>query len=180
MANEIEMLKKIILYISYICKDKPNFGATHLNKILYFVDFIHFKMAGKSITGAEYFKLERGPAPRLLVPAREELIASGELKIEDRQLPGNYSQKRPVAVNSIDESFLEGYQIALIKEIADIACGTTATVLSELSHKHLAWELADLKEPIPYFTIHCTKINPITASSKNWAINLLKKRREAA
>jgi hypothetical protein len=70
-------LKELILYISQKCASDPNFGAIKLNKILYFSDFASFAHYGEPITGAEYQKLEQGPAPRRMVPVRNEMQRSG-------------------------------------------------------------------------------------------------------
>lgn len=177
MVQDLNTLKKLILYIAELCKDKSNFGATHLNKILYFSDFFHYKYTGKSISGASYFKLERGPAPRHLIKASEELIADGRLEIKEVPTLGGYKQKRSVPIGFVDDTFLEDWQKELIASIADQACDQKATILSLISHKHLAWELAELHQDIPFFTIHCTQVNQITTSSKNWAIQLASKAR---
>lgn len=35
-------------------------------KLLYFLDFTHFKQTGKSVTGLDYFAWARGPVPKKL------------------------------------------------------------------------------------------------------------------
>jgi uncharacterized phage-associated protein len=35
-------------------------------KLLYFLDFIHFKQTGKCVTGLDYYAWKRGPVPKKL------------------------------------------------------------------------------------------------------------------
>lgn len=177
---DTEKLKELILFISDHCKDKPMFGATHLNKILYFADFLHYKYTGRPISDSEYFKLEAGPAPKQLVPAREQLIGAGLLEIRERPTLSGYIQKRPTPTGDVSTTFLTDEQKQFIRDIANQACTFTASDLSGLTHKHLAWQLAGNRDDIPFFTIHCTKVNAITAISKNWALELYRCKRVAA
>src|SRR5271157_2942127 len=79
-------LAELILYISQRCALDPKFGATKLNKILYFSDFIAYADLGYGITGVEYSHRELGPAPTRLRPIRDHLIKSGQLRLETRRL----------------------------------------------------------------------------------------------
>ncbi|MFC1858011.1 Panacea domain-containing protein [Thermodesulfobacteriota bacterium] len=45
-------------------------------KLLYFLDFIHFKHTGKSVTGLDYYAWQMGPVPRDLY----EEISGGNKK----------------------------------------------------------------------------------------------------
>jgi len=66
-------LGELMLYVAWKCADDPKFGATKLNKILYFSDFLSFLRTGEAITGSEYVKQKNGPIPKHLVPVRESL-----------------------------------------------------------------------------------------------------------
>ena len=41
-------------------------GKTKLFKLLYYLDFVHFKETGRSVTGRDYFAWQFGPAPSSL------------------------------------------------------------------------------------------------------------------
>jgi hypothetical protein len=72
---------ELVLYVTRGLRNDRAGGATKLNKALYFSEFAHMRARGRPITGAEYQRLERGPAPRSLVPVREALIARGDAAI---------------------------------------------------------------------------------------------------
>lgn len=58
--------EKLINATRYFAKHTKYCGKTKLLKLLYFLDFCHFKATGKSVTGLEYYAWKRGPVPRSL------------------------------------------------------------------------------------------------------------------
>lgn len=171
MIPDLTKLKRAIMFVCDFCRDKPSFGSTHLNKILYYADFEHYKYTGRSITDAEYFKLPHGPAPRHMIPAIKQLIDEGVLDIKETPLMG-YTQKRPTPLTGAAIPEFEGLENELLVKYSERACSVTSNDLSKGSHEHTGWALADLKEEIPYHTIHCTGVNPITEDSRTWASEL--------
>ena len=65
--------RELLVYIANKCENDIYFGATKLNKILFYSDFICYYMHGKPITGAEYKALQRGPVPTILKRIREQM-----------------------------------------------------------------------------------------------------------
>ena len=57
---------KKINAILYFCQNTKHLSQTKLYKLLFFLDFLHFKEAGRPVTDLEYFAWERGPVPRKL------------------------------------------------------------------------------------------------------------------
>lgn len=55
--------EKLINAITYFAEHTKYCGKTKLLKLLYLLDFCHFKQTGKSVTGLEYFAWEKGPVP---------------------------------------------------------------------------------------------------------------------
>lgn len=55
--------EKLINAIIYFAQQTKKCGKTKLMKLLYFLDFMHFKQTGRSVTGLEYYACERGPVP---------------------------------------------------------------------------------------------------------------------
>ena len=72
------------------CADDPPFGATKLNQILWLSDFMTYARYATPITGVEYQRLAKGPAPHCLVPVRKTLVEAGALVISKRQTFGGY------------------------------------------------------------------------------------------
>ncbi len=58
--------EKLINAIIYFAKHTKKCGKTKLMKLLYFLDFMHFKQTGKSVTGLDYYAWKMGPVPKTL------------------------------------------------------------------------------------------------------------------
>jgi hypothetical protein len=163
-SQDEKKLAELILYISQKCADDPCFGATKLNKILYFSDFLHYGNHGKPITGVEYQKLPYGPAPRRLIPVRDALIASGELGIQVVGLRNGGTQKKPVNLREPDLSKFSGTEIAQVDSVIDCFSGTNTDKISELSHRMIGWQVVEENETIPYSTVFIS--NPKLSNSE--------------
>ncbi|MDA0264392.1 MAG: Panacea domain-containing protein [Chloroflexi bacterium] len=151
-----EKFKELILYISEACRAHPIFGATKLNKILFFSDFIAYEDLGSSITGAEYMALEFGPAPREMIPIREEMVLNGDIVIERRG-----SQTRLVPERPPNSEIFSPEERAIVDRLIELLKCQDAEWISELSHKFLGWRAAWAETlytggwaTIPYETVH--------------------------
>lgn len=145
-------LRELILYVSQKSSDDPRFGATKLNKILYFADFIAYRLHGKPITGAEYQRLSWGPAPKRLRPIRDRMVEDRELAVEERKFYER-EQHRTVALRDPDIGVFSREEIALVDEIIRVLWEHTGSDVSRLSHT-VAWEIVDDGESIPYEAAH--------------------------
>ena len=144
-------LRELILYIALCCERHARFGATKLNKILYYADFISYARYGEAITGADYMKLPNGPAPVRLVPVRNEMIGRQEIVIREKRF-GNIAQHRIIALREPDLRGFKGRDIALVDEVIQALAARTADEVSDLSHG-IAWRIADERGLIPYEAI---------------------------
>lgn len=142
-------LRELALYISEKSSGDESFGATKLNKLLFYADFLHYLNFGDAITGADYFRLKNGPAPKRWLPIREKMIQDGDAKIMEAEFHG-FPQDR---VMPLRKPVLDGFtaaQIALVDRIIALHAGKTAKEISDESHDFVGWYLADNKEVIPY------------------------------
>jgi hypothetical protein len=144
-------LRELILYISQKCSDDPTFGATKLNKLLFYSDFFSYYRHGQPISGIEYQKLPNGPAPKKLVPVREEMVNCRDLTMQTVNFFSK-QQHRCVPHRDADLSQFTGRDIALVDELINDLWGKTATEVSKLSHQR-AWRIAKDRESIPYQAI---------------------------
>lgn len=71
----LENVKNIILYLVRHVQASKLF----LNKILFYIDFLHFKKHGVSITGLKYIPLQYGPCPERFQDIFQRLIYEGIL-----------------------------------------------------------------------------------------------------
>lgn len=63
---------RLINAVLYFAESTEYCGKIKLFKLLYLMDFEHFRMTGKSITGAEYSAWRMGPVPTVLYDQWDE------------------------------------------------------------------------------------------------------------
>lgn len=153
LREEDRKLAELILYISHKCTNDLYFGATKLNKILYFSDFFAFGKWGSSITGAEYQNLPKGPAPRHLVPVREVMESHKEIAIQPLRFSNGKTQHRTIPLREPDLSFFSGQEIALVDDVIQRLANMDAQATSDLSHRMVGWNMTTVGETIPYASI---------------------------
>jgi uncharacterized phage-associated protein len=131
--------EKLINAIIYFATHTKYCGKTKLLKLLYFLDFKHFKQTGKSVTGLDYFAWKMGPVPRELF---EEL--SGDMKPDLRsaihKLPEEGFQKiRPK--KRFDDQYFSKKEMKLFEDISFIFDDAKADDMVESTHlKNEPWD----------------------------------------
>ena len=143
-----EKFRELVIYIAQRCQKAEYFGATKLNKILYRVDFEAFRRLGRPVTGAVYFRLPNGPAPKALVPVRDSLVSEGAILIEDRPM-GNRVQHRVVPLRDPDVSLFTAAELRLTDEVVKDLWSATADEASNASHD-IVWSSRQDRDLIPY------------------------------
>lgn len=160
VPNKDRRFKELVIYISDKCANKPTYGATVLNKILWAADFISFQNTGKPITGEKYQRLERGPAPVRLKPVRTQMVEDGDIHIREVKT-GKYTQHQIVPLRSADLSMFTGDDIALVDEIIETLCHMNGAEISDWSHMR-GWKTRYDGDPMPYESCFLSD-EPVTA-----------------
>lgn len=157
-----EKFKELLLYLATQCEGDRYFGATKVNKQLFFADFLAYANLGRPITGAEYMALEFGPAPRRLRPLREELIEDGDLSLDRRKY-----QERIVAHRPPNLKVFTKQELKIINQVIEELRGNDANDVSQLSHRFLGWAAARAEGQatgenvtIPYSTVFVSNAAP--------------------
>lgn len=152
MNFDHEKFSELLLYIADQSVDDPDFGATKLNKILFFSDFLAYSEFGAPVTGAVYQKLDHGPAPKPLLPIQAELIKEGAAQVVP-VARARFTQKRLVALRAPKLDSFSADEVSLVDDIIAQLRGRTAVDVSRISHDwSLGWQVAKTGEEIPYMT----------------------------
>ena len=155
--------KELLLYAAGRCEEDPRCGSTKLNKILFFSDFYAYGLTGQPITGAEYKALERGPAPRFLLPIRQQMEENGELVLRKMERFGR-EQHRVLPLREPDLSMFSGAEIAIVNDVIENILPLTGKDISELTHGLRGWQIARPQEEIiPYETVFLSDDAPTKA-----------------
>ena len=144
-----DKFKEFVLYIARQSEGDARFGATKLNKLLFFSDFLAYKLFGNPITGQNYFRLDHGPAPRRSLPLKEKMIEDSDCIEVERDYFGR-RQKVVIALREPDLSAFSGREIALVDQLIKECAHLNATEISGESHGFVGWQIADDEEDIPY------------------------------
>ena len=141
--------RELILHIAALSKEDPRFGATKLNKLLFYADFGCYRILGSPITGATYQHLPAGPAPRELLLARKSLEDSGRASVEDCPYFDG-TQKRLVPNEEADLSLFTVEELKIVQDVVEEFWSFNARRISEYSHSEWAWVVTEDYENMSY------------------------------
>lgn len=131
--------EKLINSIIYFAKNTNFCGKTKLLKLLYFLDFRHFKQAGKSVTGLDYYAWDMGPVPKGLYNELTDNMNT-DLKKAIQDLPKEGFQKI-CPKKKFDPQYFSGREMKLLKETAFIFKDAKADEMVESTHlKNEPWD----------------------------------------
>ena len=113
-----------------------------LNKMMFYIDFKHFKKFGKSITGSDYVAMQYGPCPKDFYAILQEMIEDGNIiPIEEHCFK---VKKSP------DMSGFSDKELETIDKIINLCREDGGRALYDLSHKEKGFLETPLMEEIPY------------------------------
>jgi hypothetical protein len=148
MSFDRPKFRELLLNAAWKLREEPEGGATVLNKVLYYAEFGHRRQFGETITGARYFRLPDGPAPRALKPVRDELIAEGAARLVPTTFNG-FTQDRLIPTAEPPHDLLDDAALQSLDEALILLKGKTARQASDMSHEELGWRFVDDYEDIP-------------------------------
>jgi hypothetical protein len=153
MQFDREKFKRLVLYIAWKAGRRDWFGATKLNKVLWFSEARCFVLHGKPIAGAAYIREKHGPVPKQIMPIRDELERAGEIRVfKEGNLIRITSDAKP------DLSAFTREELQIVDFWIDhIDKDHTATSISDESHDY-AWDIAQMGEEIPLYAVLANRI----------------------
>jgi uncharacterized phage-associated protein len=133
--------EKLINAIIYFAKNTNVCGKVKLFKLLYFLDFEHFRQTGRSVTEMEYFAWRMGPVPVALYDEINVISPDMAEKIEFSTIPylkGEMLKITPLA--KFDDSHFSKREMQILEQLAKEFRDTLADDMIEKTHlKHLPW-----------------------------------------
>jgi hypothetical protein len=148
--------KAVVHYIIWKAGHRHKFGATKLNKVLWFVDARLYMKAGRSVTGESYIRREFGPVPKHIMPVRAELERDGAISIIASRGAGDNTKFK--SLTAPDTSPLGEDEMSSVDYwIEHIDRDHTASSISDLSHDY-GWEIAAMGEELPLSAFMASRI----------------------
>ncbi len=165
----MDKLKELIHYICHRCEDPTKLGAIKLNKVLWFSDVWAYMVFGSSITGDSYIKRQHGPVPKNVLSAIVELEQEQKMISRCANFHG-YNKKEFFSLMRPDLSSFNANEISFVDEAIDFVCdGHTAKSISDKTHDEI-WELAEIGEEIPLYTVFASRLGEINETDVAWAV----------
>lgn len=137
--------EKLIQAAVYFVSNTKHCGITKLMKLLYFLDFKHFRETGKSVTGLDYYAFEQGPLPRDFWKElrdsrglRKDLAAAISIYQPDESKPF----EKVVARAKFDPAHLSQREKRILENVAVIFRDAQANDMIESSHlRNEPWDV---------------------------------------
>ena len=156
-----DKLRELVLHVADLSKSDPRFGATKLNKLLFYMDFGTYRLLGTPITGATYQHYPQGPVPKELADTRSILIDCGDAEMEYRPYFTG-TQERIVPHREADLDFFSKQELSIVRDVVEEFWTYNARGISDYSHEEWAWKVTADLEDIPYYTAWVSS-EPLTA-----------------
>lgn len=130
----LDRLKNILLY--FIEKSNGVF-FTKMNKLLFYADFMAYRVTGKGMTGLAYKAIAHGP-----VPVRWDRIYSfyDEIDQEIVQFPDGRAGTKLVSSLSPDMAEFSDDELKILEYVSQRFKKESPTQISETSHQEEAWK----------------------------------------
>jgi putative zinc finger/helix-turn-helix YgiT family protein len=142
-------IDKLFTSILFFCVD-PGIVKTKLNKLLFYLDFKHFKEYSVSVTGARYAHLPYGPVPDgysfFLATMGEDEKSIG---VEESFFNG-YPAELLVSVSKPDITMFSPSEVKILGLVKEHFEAASAKQLSELSHQERGYRETSNGELISY------------------------------
>ena len=128
--------ERLINAIIYFAKNTNHCGITKLMKLLFLLDFEHFKLTGRSVTGQSYYAYPLGPVPgeihtELSNDFGDDLALALQIVAEP---VGGYTRLTVVPKHNFDESFFSKRELSILESTAAEYKDRTAKEMVDVTH----------------------------------------------
>lgn len=133
--------EKLLNAVIYFAKNTQACGKTKILKLLYLLDFEHFKQTGRSVTGLKYYAWRMGPVP---VDLYEELDNPEEDFADHARVvsvqAGDWERKEVMPLRDFDPSNFSKRELRLMEQLAETYRESAATAMVNVTHaENDAW-----------------------------------------
>ena len=152
---------KLLNAVLFFARNTKRVNLGKLSKLLYFLDFMHFRQTGYPSIGLEYYTFERGPVPRdFWVEIRdanvpEDFTGKIGLMLKTDDFAPSYKEVEVHALEKPDLSVFTPREIKILENLAFIYKDASASDISEVTHlSKEPWDITIKKKgrnkPIDY------------------------------
>lgn len=129
--------EKLINTIIYLSTNVEKCGKIKLFKLLYFLDFEHYKLTGRSVTGLDYYAWKMGPVPTRLydeIQSPEPDMATA-LRFGEMSVYGGRGTMMTIETKqAFDDKHFSRRELALMKRLTEQYKDSLADEMIEATH----------------------------------------------
>jgi len=142
-----------VLYLLQHAPGRP--GLMHLLKMLFLVDYEHYRRYLSPVTGAQYVALPDGPVIDDYKRRFDQLLRQGVLDVQEAPVPGRQNKKVEYLPRlEADPRVFKASELAVMGAVVRQHGAATGVGLSQKTHLQgpwsLAWDPERQGQPIPY------------------------------
>jgi hypothetical protein len=157
-------LCEAVLYVAHRCEGSRYFGLVKLNKIIWRADFDSFAERGQPVTGRQYQRLSKGPAPVEMLPVLNQMQADRLIRI-DRVRGYDFDERRAIALVPPNITLFSKSDLEYIDRAIAAYWDLTGGEMSDVAHG-VAWKSRADGEPMPYELAYLSD-KPISSGQKS-------------
>ncbi len=111
--------QKLVNAVVYFAKNTQYCGKVKLFKLLYLLDFAHFRETGRSVTGMDYRAWKLGPVPQQLVQEWDQLESDLAAAVDIQPFKViDYTREQVIARAEFDDSQFTKRELGLMADLA--------------------------------------------------------------
>jgi len=127
--------------VAWLCKRLDAIPKTMVNKLLFYVDFLHFKRTTMSLTGCPYRRIQHGPVPADYGALFSQMEWDGYIEVEEKAYgDGVTGDVFHVGTRASDlRHEFTPHELAVLEFVARHFQGWTAKRIRDYSHRESAF-----------------------------------------
>ena len=156
------MMDKWLIVINYLAQKVDDLYQTKLYKLLFYIDFFHYRKIEKSITWSFYYKLPLWPVP---LEIKSIIDCMNDAEREDKSIDkdiSSYKEYLDIIEKDGNKKMIKSIkQIDILKHLTDSEIESVDFIIErlwnkksndivEISHKEPIYINADMFEPLLY------------------------------
>lgn len=139
--------EKLLNAIIYFCQNTKHCYKLKLMKLLYYLDFWHFKETGRSVTGNTYFAWDKGPVPPKVYKELSPNNISNDIEeylFIEEEIYDEITDKKRIIIKpkkEFNEKIFTKRELELIKKISEIFQDAMAKDMTDATHlRNAPWD----------------------------------------
>lgn len=129
-------IPKLFDMVSYIVSEVGEVFPTKLNKVMFYVDFSHFRKSGESISGLQYKALNFGPVPNHYATIYDNIAALDKRVIEAHGMVSTLLSCSETGFGKL----LSSAEIDTVDKVVSVIRNLNVSEIIAASHKEDGWQ----------------------------------------